>query len=660
MPTSTTSSSGEGCPGHLVYELLEATEPNTGLSALPQPSAGDIFLDLEGDPYVFEQGLEYLVGVLTLAEGNEAKPSYQSLWSFDRAEEKEAFSQFIAIAMERWGRHPDMHIYHYADYEPTAIKRLAAQHGIFIDEVDQLLRAGIFVDLYRVVRQGMRVSVESYSLKKLEPLYGFTRSVPPRVSVLALQAFGAALGMGNAREAAAQLSPALESYNRDDCLSAWQLRGWLEDRRRELEAKTGSELPRPALRQGEASERLTAETAVVRAVMSQLLADLPPQESDWTSEHRALWLLAQMLEYRRREDKSVWWEYFRQCDLSDEEMLEDGNALGGLTYVGPLGQVKRSIVHRYAFPPQDHSIDDRALEIHDPKTRANAGVLVALDDVNGTIDIKRGISSSAPHPTALIPKNIIRDPPQPGSLLRIGTWVAEHGISGPGPFQAARELLLRQPPRASLANLETLVDESQQMTEAARQLIGSLCPHASVLPLQGPPGSGKTYTGARMIAEVVRNKWRAGITAVSHKVISELLRKTCETARSTSLPLRAVQKANDGDGCTDPMVTQVRDSRDVLDALTSGAAQVAAGTSWLWAREEMANAVDVLFVDEAGQMSLADVLAICQAATSVVLLGDPQQLDQPQKGVHPPGVDVSALAHLLMDMRPLIRRGDSF
>src|SRR5271157_5773605 len=97
------------------------------------------------------------------------------------------------------------------------------------------------------------------------------------------------------------------------------------------------------------------------------------------------------------------------------------------------------------------------------------------------------------------------------------------------------------------------------------------------------------------------------------------------------------------------MVAQVDDNEEVLNALASGMAQVAAGTSWLWARNDMANSVDVLFVDEAGQMSLANVLAISQAATSVVLLGDPQQLDQPQRGVHPPGVDVSALAHLLDD-----------
>jgi len=314
--------------GHLIYELLEITEPDTGLAALPAPSPGDVFLDLEGEPYAFETGLEYLFGVLTLPEGAAAEPSYESLWSFDRAEEKGTFEKFITKIMERWNRHPDMHIYHYAPYEPTAIKRLAGQHAICMDEIDQLLRAGIFVDLYRIVRQGVRASVESYSIKKMEPLYGFKWVASARDSVVALQTFSATLALGCAHDARVktELLVAIEAYNRDDCLSAWRLRGWLEDLRLELEAKIANTLPRPAKKQSEPSEKLSAQTEQVRAVMARLLAGVPAEETEWTSEHRALWLLAQMLEYRRREDKSAWWEYFRQCELSDDELFEDRNA----------------------------------------------------------------------------------------------------------------------------------------------------------------------------------------------------------------------------------------------------------------------------------------------------------------------------------------------
>ncbi len=195
--------------------------------------------------------------------------------------------------------------------------------------------------------------------------------------------------------------------------------------------------------------------------------------------------------------------------------------------------------------------------------------------------------------------------------------------------------------------MEGLFDERGQRTRKARQLMRSLCSQPSVLPLQGPPGSGKSYTGARMITDLVGSGHRIGITAVSHKVISNLLQGACNAAREANVQLNAVQKANDSDGCSDPMVGQLGENEEVLDALRSKTIRVVAGTPWLWARAEMADSVEVLFVDEAGQMSLADVLAISQAATSVVLLGDPQQLNQPQQGVHPPGVDVSALAHLL-------------
>jgi superfamily I DNA and/or RNA helicase len=184
------------------------------------------------------------------------------------------------------------------------------------------------------------------------------------------------------------------------------------------------------------------------------------------------------------------------------------------------------------------------------------------------------------------------------------------------------------------------------MSEIAQQMIRSLCVQSSLLPIQGPPGSGKTYSGARMITELVRGGKRVGITAVSHKVISKLLQGACEAARKTGLQLRAAQKANDDDGCADPMVRQLN-NKEIPEALTSNALKVLAGTPWLWARQDAVGSIDVLFVDEAGQMSLADVLAISRAANSVVMLGDPQQLNQPQQGVHAPGVDVSALAHLL-------------
>jgi uncharacterized protein len=200
------------------------------------------------------------------------------------------------------------------------------------------------------------------------------------------------------------------------------------------------------------------------------------------------------------------------------------------------------------------------------------------------------------------------------------------------------ELLHRAPPRGDAGS-------SDEETAIQR----ALAVKGSVLAVQGPPGTGKTYLGAEMIVALLNSGKRVGITANSHRVITKLLNDVCAAARRANLSLRAIQKkGGDHEACsTDALVTVADDNGAVADALRDGTANLAAGTSWMWAREDMIGIVDVLFVDEAGQMSLANVLGSAPASEGLVLLGDPQQLDQPMKGVHPPGVAVSALGHIL-------------
>jgi uncharacterized protein len=414
-----------------------------------------------------------------------------------------------------------------------------------------------------------------------------------------------------------------------------------------LEKKNNQLLARPESKSGKPSLDLAAQIDEAGDIKARLLEGLPADELEWTQEQRGCWLLAQMLEWHRREEKSAWWEYYRLRELSDDELQEDKSAMGGLIYEGEVGRIKRSIIHRYAFPPQEHAIG-RAAELRDPRTGKSAGELVQIDEGSRIIDIKRGATSSVPHPTALIPLEIIGTDVQRESLFRLASWVVDNSIGSPGKYRAARDLLLRRRPLVLKEAIAAPIGEDGHLTETARALVLALSGEPSVLPIQGPPGSGKTFTGARMIVELVKQGQRVGISAVSHKVITYLLGEVCATASTNKVRLRAIQKANDeGDGCEHPLVTAANDNQAVLDALVTGSAQVAAGTSWLWARPEMANSVDVLFIDEAAQMSVANTLAISQAANSMVLLGDPQQLDQPQRGVHPAGAEVSALGHLL-------------
>lgn len=636
--------------GRMIYELFETVETNKGLAALPPPSPGDMFLDFEGDPFAFDQGLEYLIGVVTAAAESDSTPVYDTIWSLDPAEEKRAFEQLVAKIVQRRLADPGMHIYHFAPYEVTAFKRLSLRHSTCTDEVDQLLRGGVFVDLYRVVRQALRASVESYSIKKLEPLYGYTREVPLGNATHALKNLGVLFAIKEGRRISGELRSVIEGYNRDDCLSTLRLRDWLEERRTELEVKTGKDLPRRTLEEDEPSEKLSEYLEEVRAVESALTSGVPEDEAERTEEQRARWLLAQLLEWHRREDKSAWWEYFRLRDLSTDELMEDRTALSGLLYEGEIGREKRSIIHRYRFPAQDYKIDP-GKGVRDPKTEKSPGTIVAIDDENLTIDIKRIESSTVPHPSALIPCDVLSTKVQRESILRLGKWATNSHIDEPGSFRAARDILLRRAPRIEDSELLTVLGEGGVTLENAQRIVLSL--KDSVLPVQGPPGSGKTYRGARLALKLVKQGRRVGITGPSHKVISNLLSEICRAAREGGGTPGIVQKADDGGGCDDPMVTLVEDNDAVVDALTDGEVRIIAGTAWLWAREEMAGSVDVLFVDEAGQVSLANVLAISQAASNLVLLGDPQQLDQPQKGIHPLGAEASALEHLL-DGRPTI------
>ncbi|TIV12256.1 MAG: TM0106 family RecB-like putative nuclease, partial [Mesorhizobium sp.] len=250
----------------------------------PEPSAGDIFLDLEGDPFIGEHGLEYLFGYL--ASDDHGENAYRGEWALSRAEERQAFERFVDFVMARWEMHPDLHIYHYAPYEPAALKRLMGRYGTREDEIDRMLRAELFVDLYSVVRHAIRASVESYSIKRLEPFYGFVRQVPLPEANSALTNFQANLELGDATSISEETRVAVRGYNEDDCLSTAALRSWLEDRRADFIA-AGVDIPRPARGDdGAPNENVAAWLARIAPVIEQLLQGIPDDPADRSEEQQ--------------------------------------------------------------------------------------------------------------------------------------------------------------------------------------------------------------------------------------------------------------------------------------------------------------------------------------------------------------------------------------
>ncbi|MES1175738.1 MAG: TM0106 family RecB-like putative nuclease [Myxococcales bacterium] len=617
-----------------LYELLLDVEPGFGLDRLPEPQAGDLFLDLEGDPFVQGSGLEYLFGLVEITAG---EPRYHAFWSKTRSEEKRAFEAVVDRIFAGRAHFPDLHLFHFGHREADALKNLSCRHKSRETEVDQLLREHVLVDLHGIVKRSLRASVEGYTLKQLEGLYGFQRRADLRSAARAMQWFGWLLETGEGEQAETELRHTIQRYNEDDCFSTLQLRDFLEARRGEFEAKTGQILARPEKPKPPANDEPQHEGELVAQL---ILARLPEDPALDNTEQAAERLMANLLDWHWREGKQTWWEHFRTRELPPAERREDRAVLAELAFDQIVGTEKKSSIVRYRFPEQEHSIK-RGPSPMDPDTEKSAGDVVELGD--DFICLKRGPSQTV-HPRALIPPGPISTKSQADRLLAIGRSIAEHGIAATDSFRAARELLVRRPPNCGQPSNSSLVAEGEDTVQAIVRLALSL--DHSVLAVQGPPGSGKTHRAAEMILALVRAGKRVGVTSNSHNVIKGVLRKVSERASKLEIPIAMLHAGDREDDEVLPFELS-KNYSNIRERLDSHELHVVGGTCWAWASEHLQDSVDVLVVDEAGQMSLANVIAVSTAAKSLVLFGDPAQLDQPQKGSHPPGAEASALEHLL-------------
>ena len=613
--------------GQPFHDLIDPPEAGRGLLALPELSGGDLFFDIESSRPGADGALEYLFGFVN-RDGR-----YDDHWAFDRDRERRTFEDFMDLVEERIERCPDLHIYHYGGYETGALKRLMSRYATREDAMDGLLRRQVFVDLLQVVRQGIVASVESYSIKEMEPFYGFVREQDLVEAIRARARMDAALDSGGAGEPADL--EVIRRYNREDCLSTLALHGWLEEQRRDLTGHIGP-MDRPVVEIPPEKEQAQMEAALrVSELVERLLAKGAEEEAP------ARRLLGYLLDYYRREDKSQWWEYFHLLGLDAQELVEERKTLGGLEFGGEVGKEKRSTLCRYRFPPQDHGIEV-GQDIRDPATQESPGTVVEVSD--GALILKRGPQiAQRPHPLALVPLGILGAQALRESLFRLGERVAEEGFAAGSLRRAAFDLLQRARPRSGPPGVP-LVLPGEDLLSAARRL--GLGLDRSVLPIQGPPGSGKTYIGARIITALLAAGRRVGVTAQSHQVITNLLDHVCAAADEEGVGFRGFQIARE-EGCGDARIKVVSGSANAAPAAADPKIHLIAGTAWVWAREDMQDSVDVLVVDEAGQFSLANALASAQATKSLVLLGDPRQLDQVTQGVHPEGSSASALGHLL-------------
>lgn len=623
--------------GRHVYELLDA-EPGTGFELLPCSDEGDLFFDIEGDPlYAPEHGLEYLFGFYCANDGR-----YVSFWARSQAQERAAFEAAIDFIRAQRERYPKMHVYHYAAYETTALRRLMGFYGTREYELDDLLRNQCFVDLYAVVRQTLRISQPSYSLKKLEPFYGMQRATDVRRGDDSIVMFESWVAGGNDA-----ILDDIERYNADDCRSTNLLHRWLLARRKEAEQRYGRtlvwrETTPVAPPEDEGRSELAARLLEGIAAPASL-RDLRASGDDT----RARWLLGHLLDYHAREAKPAFWQYYDRVENVDRLLEFDHEALGGLTLREDIAPYKesprqRNLVYTYAYPEQLHGLG-QGDKPHCPYAQTTAGEIIALDDERRELRIKLSSSIRPSELRALIPGFPFQTNEQRKAIARIAQRYLDETLASAHP--ATRSLLLAQRPRTRAQR--DILQPATIDPEAVGTLIKDL--DRSHLAIQGPPGSGKSTLAAAVIADLLANGKRVGIVAGGHKAIHNLLHKIEEhvgARKGRFIGLQKYSNTTEGSQYISIHTSSWIETTETNDAF-GAAHDLAAGTPWLFAREEMTGRYDYLFIDEAGQMSLADALACSTAAQNVVLLGDPLQLKSVSQGAHPPGSDLSILQHLL-------------
>lgn len=641
------------------------------LAAIPEPDAGDLFFDFEGDPLYTEGaandwGLDYLFGMVDTQE------RFTPLWAHSFAEERVALEQFLALVAARRAAHPNMHIYHYASYERTHLLTIAARHGVGEAAVDQLLADGVLVDLYPIVKRAVRVGSRSYSIKKLEPLYMGTELREAEVKsggdsileyvrareLLATGELDPATGLAGAA-AAQHVLDDLADYNRYDCVSTLRLRDWLLAiaRAHGVEPVPESLLVEAAKAAGKVYE------ASPLAVELQRLAG-PPDDPDRDADHTALALAAAAIDYHDREAKSFWWGHFFRVEQPIEAWEDHRDVL----VVDPA----RSAMTQRWYREEQHRTDRRELLLRGrvaPGSRFGVGaelfvlydspapfprqglrpgsrtpnsvrVLEVLDD--GLLVEERSVAGST---WSELPMAVVPGTPPPAGRQKdaILEWAQELSSAYPfaWPENPAIDVLRRTPPRTrSDAGLAPLADH-----DYVPAVIASLLAlDDSYLAVQGPPGTGKTYVASHTIADLVtRHRWRIGVVAQSHAVVENVLDSVVRAGLAPDLVAKAPKDAREPGDHAYTIIT--KDGVAEYTAAHAASGFVVGGTAWDFANADRVprRSLDLLVIDEAGQFSLAATIASSVAARNLLLLGDPQQLPQVSQGNHPEPVDESAL-----------------
>jgi predicted RecB family nuclease len=614
------------------YEVLPHTGPNgepVGLAVLPPAHSADVFFDIEGYP-LLPGGLEYLFGTWARNDTTGAM-EFRDWWAHDRNQEKIAFERFIDWVFDRWKKNPVMHIYHYAAYECSAVRRLSTRHDTRQDEVDELLRNNVFVDLYQIVRRSLCIGEDSYSIKSIETLYRFKRANDIVTASGSIVQYANWMASGEPQDSATSpILKGIRDYNEDDCRSNAELTEWL----RNLAKQRGIAFV-PRILDADTEESKSADPEIAKR--QELAAKLRSQ-GDAVSV-----VLGDLVDYHRREAKPTWWRMFDRAEATDDVLRDDPACIEGMMADGPCGTEQRSLVQRYRFDPsQECKIDVGDTVMFTHNLSANFRV-TAIDPDRGEVTLKIGkktlddkCEGKFPGRGSVLRNEFVAAGTIPDALFDVASQHLSGTLHAP-----VKSLLERSVPALPLQ------DPGEPPLDASLWIIKHMS--GGCLAIQGPPGTGKTYTASCMIDALLAAGKKVGVASNSHKAIVNLLAACGDAARRNGRKLVGLKVGDEPDvdlHAANPGLAHIEENPKARAEYAGG---IVGGTAWLFTRPEWKNELNFLFVDEAGQVPLANVVAMSRCADNLVLLGDQMQLEQPVQGSHPGDAGLSALQYSLKD-----------
>lgn len=625
-----------------LYQILpHDAGKKMGLSLLPPASPLDIYFDIEGFP-LEDGGLEYLWGAAYFDD--KGSRQYKDFWAHDEEQEKATFKAFIEWAFERWQRDPHMHIYHYASYEITACRKLMGRYGICEYEVDQLLRNEVFVDLYKIVKGSLLLGEPRYSIKNVEHLYRGKRDtdVGSGGDSVAVYERWRESPDGETWETS-NILKSIRDYNIDDCDSTQELVDWLRLRQQEQHIPY---LGKTEIVEVEQKDEVTARIQLQNRLLQKSAQQF---EAGLTEEAKITSLLAWTLEFHRREKKPMYWRYFDRIGLSDEELVDDLDCLAHCirTDKAPYLPTPRSrnFIYEYTFNPNQEfkGASEKYFvlgkERADGKTLSVTYIKEASHLGEGSIALQTG--EALDNILTLIPDENVPVKPIPEAITKQVQAFDRGHLTGTAIF----DFLMRSTPRIlghqsgqPIAPSHEPQIRLSEIIKAVRHLDNSY------LTIQGPPGTGKTFTAKHVIAELLKAGKKIGISSNSHKAINHLLISTVEYCKQEGIK-GYFACTKDTDQALGKLGIDIYKNEAIASHLQP--ACLIGTTAWGFARNDLENAFDYLFIDEAGQVSVANLIAMSRSTKNIILLGDQMQLGQPSQGSHPEESGLSILDYLL-------------